>query len=77
MPSAAHDLTLSAIRRTSQRLWNHPTVSADEKRKAAAYYQTHQDDARKLNALNERMAQLITARSPIHQRREAATTATL
>ena len=64
-------LLLGSIRRTSQRLWNDVLITADEKRKATAYFQQHRDDARKLNALNKRMGELILDRTPNHQRRAA------
>ncbi|GAC1605462.1 MAG: hypothetical protein NVS3B25_34750 [Hymenobacter sp.] len=64
----AYALTLAAVRRTCQRLWNDVLISADEKRKASAYYQQHQDDIGKLYALNKRMGDLISARTPRHQK---------
>ena len=63
-----HGLMLSAIRRTAQLLWNNVLISADEKRKASAYYEANKDDAHKLYALNKRMGALILARTPAHQR---------
>ena len=63
-----HNLLLSAVRRTCQTLWNNVLISAEEKRKATAYYNTHGDDAHKLYALNRRMGALILTRTPLHQR---------
>lgn len=65
-PAAA--LTLNAVRRTTQRLWNSPLITADEKRKAGAYLAQHPDDMYKLYALNKRLGELIIERTPIHQR---------
>ena len=65
---AGSNLLLSAIKRTAQRLWNDVHITADEKRKAAAYCALHADDALKLYALNKRMGELILARTPRHQR---------
>ena len=67
-PAAGHALLLSAVRRTCQGLWNNVLITAEEKRKASAYYADHQDDAHKLYALNKRMGALILTRTPRHQR---------
>lgn len=70
MQATAHcPLLLSSIRRTTQRLWNSVLITADEKRAAKGFYDTHGDDMHKLHALNRRMGALITERTPASQRR--------
>ena len=67
-PTAGHALLLSSTRRRCQELWNNVHITADQKRKATAYFNAHGDDAHKLYALNKRMGELITACTPRHQR---------